>query len=120
MPYVEVSTPSGDSVSVYADGPPPAKYATIPAAGASGLLVGTAVVLLGWSLYESTGAAAAVMQLVNGNTVNGDIPAGLSLAAGASNPHSIGTPGVLLDKGLYFSAVSGQMAGSIFYRHWRG
>lgn len=117
MGYVDVVTPTGDTVGVFTGTALPGDYVSVPAAGASGLLVSTGVILLGWSVYETTGAAPAVAQILDGGGAGSPVAGGISVPAGGQSGPSISSVGIRLPSGLYLSVVSGSLAGAIYYRH---
>lgn len=82
--------------------------------GASGVVVGRAVALYGWSLRETTGAAAAQLDVYDGLGDGGQLVATVALAAGGSDALALSGPGVTCLRGLFVQAVSGSVAGSLW------
>lgn len=93
--------------------PPAADAIALP--GASGALTGAAGVLLGFSMRESGGVAAAVVRLRDG-AVGGAILATVSLAVGESVRDWFGDRGVNVPTGIFFELVSGAVEGAVYAR----
>jgi hypothetical protein len=70
--------------------------------------------LLGWAVEESTGAAAAKVQLLDGTNIDGDLLAPISLAAGADSTQWFGPAGISFGTGLFASLVSGSVIGTVW------
>lgn len=69
--------------------------------------------LLGWFVTETTGAAAAVVELHDGQDASGPLIAVIPLAAGTMSAVIGAIPGVPLTAGLFLRVVSGSVAGSV-------
>lgn len=70
--------------------------------------------IVGWSVRETTGAAVAGFDLMNGQAISDDAPVTVNLAAGASSFAWVGHPGPLFSGGLGFNPRVGNMAGAIW------
>lgn len=92
-----------------------ARALQIVAGQPSGRLVSGPVVLWGYSFRESTGAAAAVVRIRDGQDLTGAIMLSVQLAAGLSDTSWATSPGVAGDVGLYLEVVSGAVEGAIYY-----
>lgn len=88
------------------------------AVAASRAAIGGAVAtLLGWSVAESTGAAAASARLYDGSSPGGGLLAVISLAAGAAQTETLVHPGVLVETGkIYLDIVAGSILGVLYVR----
>lgn len=72
--------------------------------------------LMGYSMIESTGAAAATVNIYNGADASGQLVATIALASGASTTKHFGDLGVECDTGLYVDVATGSVKGSIWFR----
>lgn len=88
----------------------------VPADGTSRLLISQAVKVIGWSLRETTGAAAAVVQLFSGGGAGGTQIAELSFATGEDRTHTIPNGGLLVNAGLFLAVVAGTVRGAVWVR----
>lgn len=79
-------------------------------------LVGGHGWLLGWSLRESTGSAAAVTELRDGTGTTGRLMGTSSVATSGSDTQTIGDIGWPFTVGLYLVAVSGSTTGVAWVR----
>lgn len=94
---------------------PPARAVDMGAGGTGGLVTSLPCLLLGWSVRETSGAAAAVVVLHDGNDNSGGRVAEIGLAAAASAAAAIPPPGVWCRDGLYAEVVSGAVRGELWY-----
>lgn len=79
-------------------------------------LSNTAVLLVGWSIRESTGSAVATVEL-EGNQGTGDPHVGeIQLASGASETKFLGDEGVLCEGGLNLHVIAGSVSGCVYAR----
>lgn len=115
MRAIEVVTASGDTV-VLQDEVGHALYWSLSAQSAPVEISSAGVLLLGWSVFESTGAAVASATLLNGTTSAADVASGFSLAAGGNSNSGPTTRGVMLERGLFLNILAGSVTGAIFYR----
>lgn len=88
----------------------------VNAGGGSGVLLGMGGVLLGWSVRESTGAAAAGFDLYDGHDATGSLLGTCALAAGAESQRTLFSEGVDVTAGLYLSVTSGAVHGVVYVR----
>lgn len=72
--------------------------------------------LKGYSFRETTGNAAAVIELLDGNDANGEVVVTISLAANESTRDWFSETGIALTNGLYVNIVSGQIKGAVYTR----
>ncbi len=96
--------------------PGPARAIQIPTTTADQVVLGPRAIMYGWTLRETTGSAAAVARLHNGQDSTGPIAASIGLVAGGSEIQGPAGPGVLMDAGVYLEVVSGSVEGSVFAR----
>lgn len=72
--------------------------------------------LLGWSLAESTGSAAAKVRIYDGTGTSGRLMAVIALVSGASSHVYMAQGGLELFNGaLYLQVVSGSVEGSVYW-----
>lgn len=81
--------------------------------GASGLVVGGATLLVGWSVRETTGAAGATVEIRDGSSA-GTLVGASSLAAGLSETQWAGDRGIGVQGGLFVVLVSGAVTGALW------
>lgn len=93
---------------------PPAKAVDMGPDGAGGLALSFACLLLGWSVRETSGTAAAVVTLHDGRDDTGQRVGEVALAAGASQPIALPAPGILCRAGLYAHVASGAAEGVLW------
>lgn len=80
-------------------------------------VIGDAHLLCGWSVRETTGAAAAVFRLHDGRDVTAPILASANLAANESIRDNFATPGIRIRTGgVFLEVVSGSIEGVIYVR----
>lgn len=72
--------------------------------------------LMGWSLRETTGSAAAAAELFNGSTTGGSRAGEQALASGGSGGQVCPDDGVWCDSGLLIHVVSGSLTGSVWLK----
>lgn len=88
---------------------------TIGPAGAPGVALWSGdVYLAGWVISESTGAAVASFQLVDGNDANGVPIATVNLAAGGTSSVMLGGHLLVCQTGLFVRVTAGSVVGSAF------
>lgn len=85
----------------------------LPVNSAAGItqLIGGGVILRGWSLRETSGAAAATAEFSSGGQVVGEA----GIAAGLAYSHSIASNGVMCPSGLSVTETSGAWTGCVYY-----
>lgn len=80
-------------------------------------VIGRCHLLCGWSVRETTGAAAAVFRLHDGRDVNEPVLASANLAANESIRDNFATPGLRVTTGgIFLEVVSGSIEGVIYVR----
>lgn len=88
---------------------------TFAQAGAGNVPVWTGdIYLAGWVITESTGAAVASVQLVDGNDANGVPIATVNLPAGATSAVMFGGHLLVCQTGLVVRVTAGAIIGSVF------
>ncbi|HVD03182.1 MAG TPA: hypothetical protein VNF75_03480 [Candidatus Dormibacteraeota bacterium] len=100
--------------------PGPARPIPVPTTSSSEVLAGGRYVFYGFSLRETTGAAAATVDIYDGGGTGGTLVAALDLAQGASDQLWLGDNGVLMVQGIYLSVVAGSVRGAVYARRVRG
>lgn len=70
--------------------------------------------LYGWSFLETTGAAPATLDLIDGGNASGASLSPFSLTAGQSTRDWLGKPGLLVQSGLSINVSSGTVRGTIW------
>lgn len=78
------------------------------------LLAGGLTLIVGWSWIETTGAAAAEFNLVDGTGAGGALVAPISLSSGQSTRDLIPHPFLACHSGLFLDMVSGSVRGSVW------
>lgn len=78
------------------------------------LVVAGDVRLVGWSLIESTGAAVAQVDLIDGQANGGTLVGLVSLAAGASETRSVTGHGVQVASQLVLLVNAGSIRGVVY------
>lgn len=87
---------------------------TVGSAAGSGTVFNAACLLLGWSVRETSGSAAAALDLYTGTAATGQVVAALGLPAGGESRAGPGWPGVPCPAGLYHDSVSGAYTGAVW------
>lgn len=106
--------PSNPGYSYDGNLPIPGLPVPVSSATAGKSLITTALLLLGWRAWETSGSATASLVAYDGLDANTGIVAGASLPAGATAGDWFGWPGVLCQIGLYVTAGTGAWQG-VFY-----
>jgi hypothetical protein len=73
------------------------------------------VYLAGWSLRETTGAAVAQLDLVDGGDSGGVIVASIALAAGDSKVATFGGHLLTIQNGLFVAVNAGSVTGALWF-----
>src|SRR5487761_1489348 len=94
----------------------PARIIPIPTDTASRVLASGRYLLYGWSLRETTGAAAASLDLYDGGGAGGTLAGSVGLASGGSSVAWFGENAILLEQGLYLDMLSGSVQGAFYVR----
>lgn len=78
---------------------------------------GAACTLLGWSVYEPTGAAKAGFALHDGSGIGGGLLGVSQMAAAGADTETFPAPGIWVATGkIYLSILSGSVAGVLYIR----
>ena len=93
---------------------PPSTIIPIPTTTTDLSLLGGASVLTGWSFIETTGAAAAELQLFDGSSTTGALITDISLTQGQSTRDLMCANGVQIRFGLFMHVVAGSVRGSVW------
>lgn len=88
----------------------------VPGNGAATILITEEVLLVGWSIRETTGAASAVFQLFSGTTTGGLQVAEIGLGPGLDSTPPIPYGGINCYNGLMINPVSGTVRGAVWVR----
>lgn len=73
--------------------------------------------LMGWSLRETTGAAAAAIRLHDGNSAATEVIATIALASGTSVTFLTHGRGIRVDRGrIFLEWLSGSVEGVLYWR----
>lgn len=86
---------------------PVARYVHVGAGNTSIAVEGAGIALTGWSVRETTGAATADVDIVDGGSAAGDIVASINLNAGQTVRDTVGAYPVRLASGLFLRINSG-------------
>lgn len=78
------------------------------------LLVGGALLLVGWSFIETTGAAVAELALYDGSSNGGALIADIALSAGESVRDLISGAGLACYTSLFLDVVAGSIRGAVW------
>lgn len=70
--------------------------------------------LYGWSLVETTGAAIAACDLIDGGAAAGTEITPITLSAGQSTRDWLGRPGLLVQSGLFLNVTAGTVRGAVW------
>lgn len=71
--------------------------------------------LTGFSFIETTGAAVAEVDILDGNNAAGALAAPVSLLAGQSTRDTFGAHGLYFQSGPYLRLVAGSIRGALWY-----
>lgn len=82
----------------------------------SSALISRQGVLFGWAWEETTAAAVAQLELIDGDSNNGDRIVPITLLANESTRDVWGSPGIWCDRGVFVRVVAGSIRGTIFYK----
>lgn len=87
----------------------------VPATGSQQVLGGPSL-LMGWSFLESTGAAAATVEVYDGYGAGAQLVTAISLSAGQSTRDWLGPHGIYCSEGLFVNVVAGSVRGALWAR----
>lgn len=88
----------------------------IPTTSADLTLVTLPVLLVGWSLRETTGSGAAVAEFIAGQSTTNEVAGEQALASGGTGSQFLGDEGLLCEAGLLVHRVSGTFTGCVWVR----
>lgn len=86
----------------------------VGALSADKILFPSAAYLVGWSLRESSGAAAAAVELRDGDTTGSTMLASLGIGAGLSSTQHLGVSVLPIRARLLGHVVSGAVVGAVW------
>lgn len=86
-------------------------------AGASLSITPGPLVFVGFAVIETTGAAGAQFDFVNGTTNNGQTVVARAIGLGQSDDFECPDGGLYLDVGLFVNMLAGSIRGTVFIRH---
>lgn len=86
----------------------------VPATAASQNLSGVSALLMGWTWRETTGAAAADIDILDGNDANGAVVATINLNSGQSCRENAPGRGIYLQAGPFLRVNAGTVRGSLW------
>lgn len=86
-----------------------------PLTNAGVTLSGRGCYLAGWSLIETTGAAAAEVDIFDGHDATGVAVAFVSMTASQSTRESLAHPGIALESGLFVVVLAGGTAKGVLW-----
>lgn len=88
----------------------------VSSAAGSSRLVGQGCILVGWSIRETSGAAAAALTLYNGSDQTTQLVAGIGIVSGGSVVEGVGADGPFCDQGLFVHQESGAWSGAVWVK----
>lgn len=94
---------------------PAAKSVTWTSGQPSSQLLSFAAIVLGWTALETSGAAAASGQLVDGADNNGQVIGNWGVAAGLAQSVAIPQPGLQAKTGLFMHLKAGAATVTVWY-----
>jgi hypothetical protein len=83
------------------------------------LLLGFAVDIYGWSLKNVSTSTAADVDLYDGNDTSGVAAIPLQIPSSTTDTKWFGPNGVRFHNAVFANVTTGEVKGSIFYRHVR-
>jgi hypothetical protein len=93
---------------------PGARPFALPSTSGGFLVASGAVYVLGWAFKESTGSAAASVDIYDGLGTGGVLIAPISLSSGESTRDYPPPPGIECRQGCYVNIASGGVVGSLW------
>lgn len=84
-------------------------------AAAGKIIVNGGVYLAGWSLRETTGAAVAQLDLIDGGDAGGVMVASIGLLAGESKVSTFGGHLLTVQNGLFVAVNAGSVTGALWF-----
>lgn len=86
---------------------------SFPATTTGAVVVAGDVVLFWWSFTESTGAASAQLQVIDGADATGQELATITLQANESVREGVGNRGLYCTRGVFVRVLSGSVRGTV-------
>lgn len=93
----------------------PARMATFDLSATGSVLLSKAAVVVGWAVAETSGSAAAALDVYALQAAQGTPPVPIRLAAGASTVAYLGPDGLDFAGGIFVDVTSGAAEGSVWY-----
>jgi hypothetical protein len=92
-----------------------AQAISVPVTGSQRVEGGDAIIM-GWGLLETTGAAAAVVEIYDGFDATAQLVVAVALTAGQSTRDWLGPNGILVTEGIFVNVISGTVRGTVWAR----
>lgn len=89
---------------------------TVASASATQTPITMVCLLCGWSFRETSGGAAAAVELRTGDATTGAILGEVGLASAGTSTQWLGDEGVLAEAGVVVSRLSGAYIGTLYIR----
>jgi hypothetical protein len=96
-----------------------ARYRQFDLSGTGALLLGFAVDVYGWSLKNPSTSTAADIDLYDGPDTSGVAALPVQIPNSTTDTKWFGPNGVRFHNGVYANVTTGEVKGSLFYRHVR-
>lgn len=93
---------------------PPAKPIPTASPAVSGLMLGGASLIFGWSFRETTNTNTATVELYDGTGTGGALITSITLAINESTRDLMGGNGLEALGGIYLNVVAGSVKGSVW------
>ena len=97
----------------------PARHVSWTLSSAGKLVCGFSARVMGWTMVETTGSAAATVNVYDGADTSGEIALPIKIGQGGSSTDWFGPNGILFKNAVYVNVASGAAQGTIFYNHVR-
>lgn len=93
---------------------PASRPIPVPASATSRVLATGLWIVTGWSFKETTGGAAATLELYDGRDLNSTQIAEINLSAGESTRDLTAGNGIACQTGIYVARLTGTFKGSVW------
>lgn len=110
------ATPASITVDLDVPANRPSRPIAVPTTTQDVQLTNRDSIVTGWSFRETTGAAGAILRIVDGKDANGQLVAAISLSSGTAQVVSLAPGGLAVSVGIYIDLVSGSIEGAVWYR----
>lgn len=97
----------------------PAQRFVFASTGSNKTLVAFGTSMLGWSLTNTSSSVAATINVLDGADTTGELVFPITLAANESIRDWFGPNGIWFNVGITVQVTSGNVSGTVFYRHRR-